>query len=75
METAANDVNFCLQKSSTGELKLKANHKYYYQVCIYCVIHMPVKNNYVILDRFELSCSAQASPSVTSSCSLRRNCM
>ncbi len=43
METAANDVNFCLQKSSTGELKLKANHKYYYQVCSYCVIHMQLR--------------------------------
>ncbi len=42
METAANDVNFCLQKSSTGELKLKANHKYYYQVCS-CVIHMQLR--------------------------------
>lgn len=27
-----NDGKFCLQKSADGQLKLKTNHQYYYQV-------------------------------------------
>ena len=30
--SAKTDKNFCLQKNSDGELKLKTDHQYYYQV-------------------------------------------
>ena len=30
--SAKTDKNFCLQQNSDGELKLKTDHQYYYQV-------------------------------------------
>lgn len=35
METASDDKNFCLQKVDDGNLKLKTNHQYYYQVRLF----------------------------------------
>ena len=32
MENAASDKTFCLKKNVDGELKLKTDHQYYYQV-------------------------------------------
>ena len=40
MENAASDKNFCLQRTADGELKLKPDHHYYYQVDLECLIKL-----------------------------------